>query len=72
MTNRHRCVQAFQCWRKREGKRLQKTNESEDESCSEQEVTDGGEQLGQLGLNVVGLSDGVAAEIKMLQLGAGG
>lgn len=41
-------------------------------SRSEQEVSDGGEQLGQLGLDVVGLSDGVAAEIKMLQLGAGG
>lgn len=35
-------------------------------------MSDGGEQLGQLGLDVVGLSDGVAAEIKMPQLGAGG
>lgn len=46
--------------------------ECEDKSCSEQEVSDGGEQLSQLGLDVVGLSDRVAAEIKMLQLGAGG
>lgn len=43
-----------------------------DKSCSEQEVSDGGEQHGQLGLDVVGLSDRVAAEIKTLQLGAGG
>lgn len=41
-------------------------------SSSEQEVSDKGEQLCQLGLHVVRLSDGVAAEIKMLQLGAGG
>lgn len=39
---------------------------------SEQEVSDRREQLGQLGLDVVCLSDGVATEIKMLQLGAGG
>lgn len=39
---------------------------------SEQEVSDKGEQLCQLGLDVGRLSDGVAAEIKMLQLGAGG
>lgn len=43
-----------------------------DGSSSEQEASDGREQLGQLGLDVVRLSDGVAAEIKMLQLGAGG
>lgn len=41
-------------------------------SGSEQEVSDKGEQLCQLSLDVVRLSDGVAAEIKMLQLGAGG
>lgn len=35
-------------------------------------MSDGGEQLSQLGLDVVALSDRVAAEIKMLQLGAGG
>lgn len=52
-------------------RRLQKS-QSWNVSCSEQEVSDGGEQLGQLRLDVVGLSDGVAAEIKMLQLGAGG
>lgn len=35
-------------------------------------MSDRREQLGQLGLDVVCLSDGVATEIKMLQLGAGG
>lgn len=70
-TNRHGCVRTFQCWWKWEGKRLQKTT-ALNATCSEQEVSDGGEQLGQLRLDVVGLSDGVAAEIKMLQLGAGG
>lgn len=35
-------------------------------------MSDGREQLGQLGLDVIRLSDGVATEIKMLQLGAGG
>lgn len=39
---------------------------------SEQEVSDGGQQLGQLRLHVGCLSDGVAAEIEAPQLGAGG
>ena len=39
---------------------------------SEQEVCDGGQQLGQLRLDVGRLSDRVATEIEALQLGAGG
>lgn len=67
LTQTHTCIQTF-----KKTKNKRKTKGESGQSGSEQQVGDGGEQLGQPGLNVVRLSDGVAAEIEALQPGAGG